>query len=415
MQTPGTGRGRNSVQLRRYNERLLLHILRRAGEASKADLARRARLTGTAVSSIVGGLEEEGLVEYTGRRLEGHRGQPASLIRLNPKGAYGIGVRLDRDSIETALMDFGGELLARRTHNRVLPRPEEALAIVNRDIERLLAAVGEGERRRIAGVGVAQPYNLGSWLRELGLPAETFRPWDEFDFPRELGALAGLPAFGENDGNAAAIAELFYGCGRRHDDFIYLFLGPAIGCGIALNGDCLRGVSGNAGDIAVMPVPPSRLDSARTPDGKWDILLSRASLNALARHLRHAGAKIETHTDIESYIESRHAAVDEWIDDCIDALSPVVRSALCILDVPTVVFDADLDGGLVDTLIRRLGKSLADTAPEARGVPTLLRGSFGSDAGAIGAASLPMFFSFSPRVDLLREAAIHTEEAEHVR
>ena len=44
-----TGQGSNSVNLRRYNERLLLRALRRAGTASKADLARMANLTNTAV------------------------------------------------------------------------------------------------------------------------------------------------------------------------------------------------------------------------------------------------------------------------------------------------------------------------------------------------------------------------------
>ena len=45
--------------------------------------------------------------------------------------------------------------------------------------------------------------------------------------------------------NAAAIAEIFYGCGRQRDDFLYLFLGPAIGGGIAIDGDCVRGLTGN--------------------------------------------------------------------------------------------------------------------------------------------------------------------------
>ena len=42
MSTTGPGRGTNSANLRQYNERSLLQRLRRAGEASKADLARWA-------------------------------------------------------------------------------------------------------------------------------------------------------------------------------------------------------------------------------------------------------------------------------------------------------------------------------------------------------------------------------------
>lgn len=398
------GQGRNSVQLRRFNERLLLQTLRRAGQASKADLARKTKLTNTAIGSIVQTLIDGELIEFGGRRTEG-RGQPSTLLRLNPKGAFGIGVRLDRDCIETALVDFGGTILARRVHDQMLPSPDEALALVRADIDAVLEVLSADERQRLAGIGVAQPFNLGAWLDKLSLKAPDFRPWDEVDFAFELGEATGLTVFSENDGNAAAIAELFYGHGSEYDDFVYLFLGPVIGCGIALDGDCLRGVTGNAGDIALMPVPPSTLASAPKPKGKWDLLLSRASLNSLARHLRHAGEAVNTHAELQRFVKAHHPAVEEWVDDCVDALAPALRGALCMLDVPTVVVDSDVDTALLQLIMKRLGRALEESTPEAREAPELVRGSFGSDAGAIGAASLPMFFSFSPRAEVLHSAA----------
>ena len=84
MRSPHIGHGSNSANLRLYNERLLLQALRRSQPTAKADLARQANLTSTAVGSIIASLEEAGLIEHTGRRLEGQRGQPASLIRLEP-------------------------------------------------------------------------------------------------------------------------------------------------------------------------------------------------------------------------------------------------------------------------------------------------------------------------------------------
>ncbi|WP_250455124.1 ROK family transcriptional regulator [Caballeronia sp. ATUFL_M2_KS44] len=417
MKSP-SGRGSNSATVRRYNERLLLQTLRRTEPASKAELARHANLTSTAVGGIVDSLAKAGLIEYTGRRLDGQRGQPASMLRLDPRGAFGIGVRLDRTSIETVLVNFAGEVLARSAIDTVLPHPSDVLEIVQRDIDGMLGLLSAAERDRLTGVGVAQPYNLGSWLRELGVSADTvsadtFRAWDETDFPAALSRAIGLPVFGENDGNAAATAELFYGHGRRCDDFVYLFLGSAIGGGIAIDGDCLRGATGNAGDIGVIPVPPSRLPSAPQPPGAWDILLARASLNALARHLRHCGAPADNRIDLQACIEQRLPAVDEWIDDCIEALAPALRTALCVLDVPMVVLDADIDGGLLDRIIQRLFATMTANAPEARGTPAIVRGSFGPDAGAIGAATLPMFFNFSPRVGLHRAAAVKSQEVDH--
>ena len=405
MESVGLGRGSNSAQLRRYNERLVLQRLRRAGEASKAELARAADLTNTAIGAIIQKLEDHGLIVAVGKRHDGGRGQPATLLRLNPSGAYGIGVRLDRRSIETILIDFAGHPIARRAYDIVLPQPNDALAIVGRDIRELLSLLDRPARERFAGVGLALPYNLGAWLGRLDLPPDTFGLWDEFDFAARLQEECGLPVFRENDGNAAAIAELFYGVGRRIDDFLYLFLGPAIGGGVVTGGDLLRGSHGNAGDVAVIPVGPSGLASAPNPPESGELLITRASLNALDRHLAAAGVSVRSHADAEAAFLSGHPAVGEWLDDAVDALVPAVWTALAILDVPVVVLDADIDAGLVDVLAARLAARLAACAPEARRPPQLMHGSFGRDAGAIGAASLPMFYSFSPRASILMRAS----------
>ncbi|MGO4331157.1 ROK family protein [Cupriavidus sp. 2TAF22] len=416
MTSGKSGRGVNSASLRLYNERALLLALRHAGEASKADLARMAQLTNTAVGSIVQSLTEEGLIHAAGRRQDGQRGQPASLIRLEPKGAFGIGVRLDRASIECVMVDFGGEILASRAHQMILPHPEQALALVRDDVAALRAQLAPAERKRLLGVGVAQPYNLGAWLRELDLQdaasQATFRAWDAVDFAAELADATQLPVFGENDGTAAAVAELFYG-GHHAQHFLYAFLGPAIGGGVVLNGDCVRGVSGNAGDIGMMPVPPSKLASAPPGGRSRDILLARASLNALTRHLRHHGVTVDSHADLETQVRAGHPAVAEWLDDCIDALAPAMQSALAVLDVPLVILDADIDAGLLDAVIARLQRALDDNAPEARRPARVMRGCFGANAGAVGAASLPMFMKFSPRAELLKGASAIIPEANH--
>ncbi|MBS0426583.1 MAG: ROK family protein, partial [Proteobacteria bacterium] len=286
--------------------------------------------------------------------------------------------------------------------DQLLPHPDEALALVQADVARVLAELSPVQRRRLAGVGLAQPYNLGSWLRQLDLEAD-FRIWDEVDFAQRLAQAVDLPVFQENDGSAAAIAELFFGVGRKENDFLYVYLGAALGAGAVLGGESLRGHTGNAADLGLMPVPPSALPSAPVPEGgKWDILLSRASLNALTRHLRHSGTPVVGHPQLEALVASGRPEVGEWLDDCVDALVPAVRATLAVLDLPAVVIDCDIDAGLIDTLIARTEQGLRAIAPESRQVPRLLRGSFGADAGAIGAASLPMFFSFSPRADVLR-------------
>ena len=398
------GRGLTSAQLRHYHQRLVLQRLRRLGEASKADLARAADLTNTAIGQIVADLRDLGLVSEVGKRNEGRRGQPATILRLEPSGAYGIGVRLDRNRIETALVDLGGALVARRSHCMPLPPPAAALAIVVGDVAALVATAEELAPGRVFGIGLARPYNLGAWLDKLDLHDPALGLWDDFDFAAALARETGLDVHEENDGTAAAIAELFHGFGRESDDFVYVFIGPAIGGGVILAGDYRRGISGNAGDLAVMPVPPSRLPSAPQSRGPVEILLTRAAVVALIRHLRACGRPVEGMDDLPAAIAACPDAFREWLDDCVEALVGPALSAQALLDVPNIILDGDLSAAVLGEIVDRLRDALASAIPEARTPPRLRIGTFGSSAHALGAASLPLFIHFAPRAGLAANA-----------
>lgn len=65
----------------------------------------------------------------------------------------------------------------------------------------------------MAGIGIATPYDMGSWRRELDIASEAYRVWNEVDISARVAAETGLPVFRENDGTAAAVAEMFRGRG----------------------------------------------------------------------------------------------------------------------------------------------------------------------------------------------------------
>ena len=131
----------------------------------------------------------------------------------------------------------------------------------------LRRAVPAAERDRLAGVGLALPYNLGAGGANSILPEAVAAAWNGFDLAGRLRAVLDLPVVVENDGNAIAVAELFGGHGRELDDFAIVYIGTAVGGGIVLGGAYRRGATGNAGDFGLMPVSASRLASAPRPRG----------------------------------------------------------------------------------------------------------------------------------------------------
>lgn len=375
-------------------------MLRRMGSASKAEISRAANLTNAAVGSIVGSLEELDLILSGKKRKKGQRGQPATLMHLNPTGAYGIGVRIERNSIQTVLIDFDGHILSKLSHEMLLPKPEEALELIADDIRSLLSTMTQDAVSRLTGIGLARPFHLGSWLKELGLPASSFTMWDNYDFASRLEEVTRIPVQEENDGTAAAIAELFYGAGRQIDDFLYLFFGPAIGGGLVMKGDIVRGPTGNAADVAMIPVSPSTLSSAPPPSLRdSDILINRASLNSLRRHLKlcYPEEAFDTRLNLEQAVRNKPDVIDEWVDDCLDAIIPVILTGKAFIDFETVVLSANINGRLTETLREQIEKRLPLSLPETGIAPTIISGSFGCDAGAVGAASIPIFYNFSPR------------------
>lgn len=394
------GQGSNSAVVRQFNERIVLAALRRLGEASKADLARHVNLTQNAAGQIVRELEQQSLIRTSGKRT-GLRGQPATLLRLDPRGAYSIGVKLGRRWVDSLLIDFSGAVLKARRHERAFPMPEEALRIVREDVAVLRRAVPAEGRSRLAGVGLALPYNLGAWRRELDLPEAVAAAWNGFDLEARLRAMLDLPVVVENDGNAIAVAELFGGHGRELDDFAVVYIGTAVGGGIVLGGAYRRGVSGNAGDFGLMPVAPSTLASAPLPEGRTDILLTRASISSLIRHLRFHGATVETAADLELAMPAHPELVGEWLEDCAQALVVPLLSLGALLDLDAIVIDGNLPRELVDRLVKRLRTLLVLGAPEARPPPLLRVGTIGPNAAALGAATLPLHVSYGRDQELL--------------
>ena len=136
------GRGSNSVQLRHYNERVVLNALRRFGQASKAEIARFAHLTPPAVATIVEALEHGGYVKGGGRRFGG-KGQPAAMYELSPSGAYSIGLHIGRRALDAVLIDFRGQTQAYETHDHDYPDPAVVRRIANAILQRFRSSLAK--------------------------------------------------------------------------------------------------------------------------------------------------------------------------------------------------------------------------------------------------------------------------------
>ena len=388
------GRGSNSVQLRHYNERVVLNALRRFGQASKAEIARFAHLTPPAVATIVEALEQGGYVKGGGRRFGG-KGQPSVMYELSPSGAYSIGLHIGRRSLDAVLIDFCCQMQAYETHDHDYPDPAVIRRTADAILQRFRNKLGQGASR-LVGIGVSAPYFIGGWDRELGFPPEIGAAWRRIDIASGFLNSDGLSVQVENDASAAAVAELVQGVGARYEDFLHISLTTFIGAGLVIDGTLQTGPHGNTAAFGPFPVAPSSLASVPKPSGPFEILLHRASIYTLINHLRHGGVEITRVRDLDPLPPQAAELVSEWQDDCAAALAQAIIGVIALVDLEAVVIDGLLPRSLLLDTVARVRARFSKLAPGGLIAPEILPGSLGQKASAIGASLLPIYSLFGP-------------------
>ena len=105
------------------------------------------------------------------------------------------------------------------------------------------------------GIGVGLPGTVDIQNRRLLFSYNL--DWYDIAFDEIWQAKFGLPVYVENDANAAAVGEYYFGIARDVKNFIFIFLSSVgLGSGIFIGGRLLRGGNGFAGEIGHMTIDP---------------------------------------------------------------------------------------------------------------------------------------------------------------
>ena len=394
MGLPKQELGSNQIGLGQYNERLILSLVRREPGIAKAELARVTKLTPQTISVIVNRLIDGGYI-VTGEKQRGRVGKPLTGLLLNPEGAFSIGVKLGRRSLDVILMGFDGRIIKRQTSYHDFPEPAKTLPDIKSAISTMKAELSDEQAQRLIGVGLAAPGALASWSHEFETSAAMMDAWQEIDLPAEISAFADLPVSMMNDVSAACLAELSLNRERHSHDFLYLYVGTFIGGGVVMNGKLLSGFTGNAASIGSMAT-----GMAKDGETKPAQLLSKASLRDLEKLLNAHGHKIETLHGYEDLTGDVLALFDQWSDEAAIALAGAIVNAHAVLDTQKIVIDGTLPAAQLSRLIQKVESALASYDLTGLERPQFDQGQIGYEARALGGAFLPVYAQFAPDRDV---------------
>ena len=374
--------GANQTRVRAYNERLVLSLVRRHGGESKAELTRRTGLSAQTVSVIVRSLENDGLL-LRGEPVRGRVGQPSIPIYLNPEAAFSFGLKIGRRSADLILIDFIGGVRHHRRRTYAFPLPQDIVLFLKTALTEIESKLSADERRRISGLGIAAPFELWNWAEHVGAPHGLMNAWEDFDLQTEIASLIPYPVYLQNDATSACGAELVFGVGPSHPDFIYFFVGSFIGGGIVLNSTLFVGRTGTAGSVGSLPV--------RSREGKPRQLLEIASIFNLENMLRtqNIDPRPLWYT-AEDWIDFG-APLATWIEDAADALAQAIVAAASIIDFSAAVIDGGFPAWVRKRLVNAVNRAIGRMDLQGVLIPELVEGAVGAQARAIGGASLPIF------------------------
>jgi predicted NBD/HSP70 family sugar kinase len=384
----------DAAGMRTQNATLLLNLIWRERQLSRADLARRTGLSPSTVSAIVSDFEREGLVREIGAGTS-RGGRRPVLVGFCDDACALIGVELGATHVSAVLTDLRGNVRAfRGARFAVREDPAGTLTTARALIDEVLAAE-RVPRKRVAGIGVAVPSPVHperpGRLSPLILPA-----WRDHDVQQHLARAFDCPVLVDNDANLGALSERFWGAGAGGEDLAFIKVATGIGSGHIIRGELYRGSGGTAGEIGHIAIDPNGPPCVCGLRGCLATFIGAEALLKRARQ-RWGKRKQVAISDIVSGARIGDAVATELVDEVGHYLGIAVAGLLNLLNPAVVVLGGEITA-VGDLLLDPLRASIRKRALSTSMAETRIEASrLGERSIAVGAATLVLEAALADR------------------
>jgi predicted NBD/HSP70 family sugar kinase len=384
-------------EVRDRSTQALVEALRAHGTLTRAELGQMTGLSRATVASIVDELVTRGLLLTTqsGAGQGGSRGRPPATVRFHPRAGVALGISMERENLQVALLDLSLNILAHRSLEFDLDPPVDKLLEMAAELcDEALRDPGTDRGELIGvGVGVPRPVDPRTGAIELrnrtqqreGHDAEAHDRFTGYDVESTLAARLGVPVMIENDANVAALAEAAIGAGRGRDTVIFIRASWGIGGAVLRRGRLYRGRTGSAGEFAHIRV---RDDGPVCGCGRRGCLGPLAAGWAVRRVLEPALGRTPTLREVAELAAGGHVGARRVLADSGRLIGKAIAGTCLALNPDAVIVGGDLVGEgspMLDGLRQSLQMSALPASVQALSV---LPARLGPNAGALGAAGM---------------------------
>lgn len=379
---------------------LLLDIIMQKGPISRTDISKEADLNIVSVSNYVNNFIDRRIVIEKGLDISSG-GRKPTLVELDAKGGYVIGIDIGPINIVTIMSDLSTRIITKDKK----PRPQGHIEEVIRAAVDLLGEIipksnVPHEKIMAVGFGLSGVIDEESGIIRDTDPRRGRTTGSLNTFKSVVEQRFQIPIFLGNDATCAAFGEKRLSLERGVEDMLYIY--SDVGCGIIIKGDIYCGAGGSAGEIQLSIDTQDIGKLNITPDGLSYLRPLGVDLGIVARAKKSIeegmGTKIVEliNGDLEKVSLDKVIAAAESGDrlaiDLIESagvnLGTRIAYLINLFNPEVVVIGGGIEkaGELLLGPIRRTVRRFAfeEPASKVRIIPSAL----GEDAVALGAASL---------------------------
>lgn len=236
------------TNIRDINKRIVLNYVRARSPISRADIARETDLQRSTVSSIIEELQREDLIEEIGSG-DSTGGRKPTMLKLKTGQAVALGVDITPRETNIAVADLAGKILEKES----FPTSSD-MDFMSEQILKGVSEFIEKYKKNNLSIGISIP-GLTDHTTGTVHTVPYFR-WHNWKIYDQLTKATGLKVMIENDANANALAELWFGRKeiRKTNNLMVVMVAEGIGTGIVFDGQIYRGEKGAAGEFGHMIV-----------------------------------------------------------------------------------------------------------------------------------------------------------------
>lgn len=251
-------------------------------------------------------------------------------------------------------------------------------------MQRILKTIGE--YKNIDRVGISSAGQVDSEEGKIIFASENLPGWTGMEIKKRIEEAYSIPAVVENDVNAAAIGEAYYGAAADEKSFLCLAYGTGIGGAIIEQGKIYRGAFGSAGEFGHIITHVGGKDCSCGGKGCYE---TYAATSALIRNVKEElGIEEIDGREIFKLLEEGNEKVEKILQTWIFEIMMGLVNFVHIFNPSLIV----LGGGIMvqPYIINHIRENLPRyLMPNYKDVK-IVRAKLGNNAGILGAAHMVM-------------------------